>query len=100
MKISSATFCISSPSYKKCPTDGRAEYTEQLLSELSEINRLSESKAATDVRARIHAVLFLATADPAYRAMARDYVRTHAPKSDKLRTLVKLISKREALKSV
>ena len=32
--------------------------------------------------------------------MARDYVRTHAPKSDKLRTLVKLISKREALKSV
>ena len=26
MKISSATFCISSPSYKKCPTDGRAEY--------------------------------------------------------------------------
>ena len=52
------------------------------------------------MRARIHAVLFLATADPAYRAMARDYVRTHAPKSDKLRTLVKLISKREALKSV
>lgn len=80
--------------------DGRAEYTEQLLTELSEINRLSESKAATDVRARIHAVLFLATADPAYRAMARDYVHTHAPKSDKLRTLVKLISKREALKSV
>lgn len=26
MKISSATFCISSPSYKKCPTDGRTEY--------------------------------------------------------------------------
>ena len=37
--------------------DGRTEYTEQLLAELSEINRLSESKAATDVRARIHATL-------------------------------------------
>lgn len=80
--------------------DGRAEYIEQLQSELSEINKLSESKAATDVRARIHAVLFLATGVPAYRAMARDYVRTHAPKSDKLKTLVKLISKREALKNL
>ena len=26
MKISSATFCVSSPNYKKCPTDGRPEY--------------------------------------------------------------------------
>jgi GTP-binding protein len=26
MKISSATFCISSPDYKHCPTDGRPEY--------------------------------------------------------------------------
>lgn len=80
--------------------EGRAEYTEQLLMEISEINKLRESKAATDVRARMHAVLFLATADPAYRAMARAYVRTHAPKSDKLRLLVKLISKHGALKNI
>jgi GTP-binding protein len=26
MKISSAVFCVSSPSHKKCPTDGRPEY--------------------------------------------------------------------------
>lgn len=26
MKISSATFCVSSPNYKKCPDDGRPEY--------------------------------------------------------------------------
>ncbi|MGX8713585.1 MAG: ribosome biogenesis GTP-binding protein YihA/YsxC [bacterium] len=26
MTISSATFCISSPNYKKCPADGRPEY--------------------------------------------------------------------------
>lgn len=26
MKIASATFCISSPNYKKCPSDGRPEY--------------------------------------------------------------------------
>ena len=80
--------------------DGQEEYTEQLLCELSEINKLSESKAATDVRARIHTVLFLATAAPAYRGEARDYVRNHAPKSDKLKTLVRLISKRDALKTI
>ena len=80
--------------------DGQEEYTELLLSELSEINKLSESKAATDVRARIHAVLFIATGDPAYRGMARDYIRNHAPKSDKLKTLVRLISKRSALKTI
>ena len=80
--------------------DGQEEYTELLLTELSEINKLSESKAATDVRARIHAVLFIATGDPAYRGMARDYIRNHAPKSDKLKTLVRLISKRSALKTI
>lgn len=26
MKVSSAVFCVSSPSHKKCPTDGRPEY--------------------------------------------------------------------------
>lgn len=80
--------------------EGRTEYTEQILAELSEINNLSESKAATAVRTRIHAALFIATGDPSYRAMARDFIRDRAPKSDNLKTLVKLISKREARKAI
>ena len=80
--------------------DGRAEYTALVLAELAEINQQSESKAATDVRARMHAALFLATGEPEYRTLARNYVREHQPKSEPLRTLIRLISKRPALKNI
>lgn len=80
--------------------DEIAAYTEKVLAELAEINRLSESKAATDVRARLHVALFLATGNPEYRALARTYIREHQPKSDNLKSLVRLISKRHALKSI
>lgn len=75
-------------------------YTEKVLAELADIDRAGESKAATDTRARIHAALFLATGKPEYRAMARTYVRDKQPKSEKLRTLVRMISKRQTLKSI
>ncbi len=80
--------------------ESKETYTSHLLAQLSEINTLPESKAATDVRARIHAALFLATGIPEYRAAARDYVRKHNPKSESLQTLIRLISKREALKNI
>ena len=75
-------------------------YTDKVMAELAEINKQSESKAATDVRARLHAALFLATGKPEYRAHARAYIRDHQPKSDNLKSLVRLISKRQALKAV
>ncbi len=81
-------------------SESKETYTSHLLAQLSEINTLPESKAATDVRARIHAALFLATGKPEYRAAARDYVRDHNPKSESLQALIRLISKREALKSI
>ena len=77
-----------------------AEYAQKAFSELSEIGRQSESKAATDVRARLHAALFLATGNPEYRTQARTYIREHQPKSDKLKSLVRLISKRQSLKNI
>lgn len=80
--------------------DEIAVYTEKVLAELVEINRLSKSKAATDVRARLHVALFLATGNPEYRALARTYIREHQPKSDNLKSLVRLISKRHALKCI
>lgn len=80
--------------------DEVAAYTDKVMAELAEIDKQSESKAATDVRARLHVALFLATGKPEYRANARVYVREHQPKSDNLKSLVRLISKRQALKSV
>lgn len=80
--------------------DEMAAYTAKAMAELEAIGRQSESKAATDVRSRLHIALFLATGKPEYRALARTYVREHQPKSDHLRSLVRLISKRHALKSI
>lgn len=73
-------------------------YTSKVLNELNEINKLPESKAATDTRARLHAALFLATHNPEYRTQARNYIREKQPKSEMLKRLVRLISKRQALK--
>ena len=80
--------------------DEMSVYTSKVMTELAEIDRQGESKAATDVRARLHAALFLATGKPEYRANARAYIRDHQPKSDSLKSLVRLISKRQALKCI
>ena len=80
--------------------DEMAAYIGRVQAELAEIDKQGESKAATDVRARLHVALFLATGKPEYRAYARTYVRDHQPKSENLKSLVRLISKRQALKCV
>ena len=81
-------------------SQGKANYTNICLQELDDINKLPESKAATDVRARLHVALFIATGNPDYRRQARLYIQTHNPKSEKLRSLVRLVSKRNARSKV
>ena len=65
--------------------------TEQALASLAEINRKSESKAATDTRAYLWIALYIVTRDPAYRDALKQYVRDHQPKSERLRHFVTLI---------
>jgi flagellar biosynthesis GTPase FlhF len=66
--------------------------------ELALLDARPESRAATDVRAYLHLALYLATADPQYRAAAKQYVRDRSPKSDDLRRLLSLLCRREASK--
>lgn len=65
--------------------------TELALDSLAEINKKSESKAATDTRAYLWIALYLATRNPQYRDSAKQYVRDFQPKSDRLRRFVRLI---------
>lgn len=58
---------------------------------LADINRRSESKAATDTRAYLWIALYISTREPAYREAAKQYVRERQPKSPKLRRFVSLI---------
>ena len=65
--------------------------TEKVQDSLAEINKKSESKAATDTRAYLHVALYIATRNPIYRESAKQYVRDHQPKSNRLRRFVWLI---------
>lgn len=65
--------------------------TEQILASLSEMNRKSESKAATDTRTYLWIALYVSTHNPSYRDAAKEYVRDYQPKSAKLRRFVSLI---------
>ncbi len=67
------------------------ELTAKALDSLAEINRKSESKAATDTRAYLWIALYIATRNPVYRDSAKQYVRDYQPKSDRLRRFVQLI---------
>lgn len=58
---------------------------------LAEINRKSESKAATDTRAYLWIALYISTHNPVYRDAVKQYVRDYQPKSNKLRSFVSLI---------
>jgi len=71
--------------------DDENQLREKALEELAEINRRSESKAATDTRTYLWIALYISTHDPRYRDAAKQYVRDHQPKSAKLRSLVSLI---------
>ena len=64
---------------------------EKVQAQLDDINRRSESKAATDTRAYLLVALYISTHNPAYRDAAKQYVRDHQPKSAKLRSFVSLI---------
>ena len=75
---------------------GRQTLCAAVESELQQMARQSESRAATDVRAYLHVALYLATGQPQYRDAAKAYVRQHSPKSEDLRRLVTLASRREA----
>lgn len=66
---------------------------EEVLQLLNDINRNSPSKAATDTRAYLWIALYITTNDPAYREAAKDYVRSHNPKSRKLRRFISLMRK-------
>ena len=63
----------------------------QLLSILAELNKRSESKAATDTRTYLWIALYISTRDPAYRDAAKQYIQQYQPKSTKLRRFVSLI---------
>ena len=67
------------------------ELTDKALDSLAAINQKSESKAATDTRAYLWIALYIATHNPAYRDSAKQYIRDHQPKSDRLRRFVTLI---------
>ena len=64
---------------------------EQVLHVLEDMNRKSESKAATDTRTYLWIALYISTHNPVYRNAAKQYVREHQPKSAKLRQFVALI---------
>lgn len=65
--------------------------TERVQNCLAEINKKSESKAATDTRAYLWVALYIATHNPLYRESAKQYVRDYQPKSNRLRRFVWLI---------
>ena len=67
------------------------ELRETVLVGLAEMSRKSESKAATDTRAYLWIALYVATHEPQYRDLAKQYVRDHQPKSERLRHFVTLI---------
>ena len=72
-------------------TAEEASLTEEVQECLAEINKKSESKAATDTRTYLWVALYVATRNPLYREYAKQYVRDHQPKSSRLRRFVWLI---------
>ena len=66
---------------------------DEALQFLSDINKRSESKAATDIRTYLWIALYISTNDPFYRDASKQYVRIRQPKSRKLREFVRLMRK-------
>jgi ribosomal protein L24 len=74
-----------------CRSASEEQLKQEALAALSEINKKSESKAATDTRTYLWIALYISTHSPSYRDAAKEYVRVHQPKSSKLRRFVTLI---------
>ena len=76
--------------------EGTGRFTAEVRSELAEIAKLRESKAATDTRAYLHIALYIATGEPQYRQLAKTYVQKYKPGSPYLCQFVGTASKRQA----
>ena len=76
--------------------EGTAHFMAEVRSELADISKLRESKAATDTRAYLHIALYIATGEPQYRQLAKTYVQKYNPTSPYLCQFVATASKRQA----
>ena len=72
---------------------GEAQLIEQAQDRLAAINEKSASRAATNIRTYLWIALYIATGDTEYSRLAKDYVKTHQPKSRYLKRFVALIRK-------
>lgn len=68
---------------------GISQYTGLVDAELRDLERIRESKAATDSRCWLHIAMFIATGKPHYRNLAKAYIRQYQPKSTYLQQFVK-----------
>lgn len=74
-------------------TEEERELREEVLQLLDEINKKSESKAATDIRTYLWIALYISTNNPVYRDACKQYLRIHQPKSKKLQAFIRLMRK-------
>ena len=78
-------------------TDGQKALAAQAEQELATINARGDNRSATDVRTFLWVALYIATGNPGYRNAAKTYVQQCDPKSEKLRSFVRLIRKRQKI---
>ena len=69
--------------------EGISQYAGLVDAELRDLERIRESKAATDSRAWLHIAMFIATGQPHFRNLAKAYIRRYNPKSTYLQQFVK-----------
>lgn len=68
---------------------GIDQYVGLVQAELNDLERIRESKAATDSRAWLHIAMFIATGKPHWRNQAKAYIKYYNPKSTYLQQFVK-----------
>ena len=68
---------------------GIEQYTGLVDAELRALERIRESKAATDSRCWLHIAMFIATGKPHWRNLAKAYIKNYNPKSTYLKQFVK-----------
>lgn len=75
--------------------EGETALRQEVQQELDSINARKPSKANTDTRAWLWIALYISTAEPQYRDLAKAYVRDQAPKSPKLLHFIRLMRKKK-----
>ena len=68
---------------------GISQYSGLVSAELRDLERIRESKAATDSRCWLHIAMFIATGQPHWRNQAKAYIKNYNPKSTYLQQFVK-----------